>query len=177
MVKSHRPSGVRRITFNAVGSARRNGGGTGSPVIASQTRAVPSSDPVATRRPSALNIPICTPLGWRIGFPIGCPVCAFHNCAVRSAEVESRRVPSGLNSAVQTMPLCRMGGSTNSSDDEECNRSPPSTQAVNIRLPSALKPGPKNLAGLMLLPQKPLGLHVEHAQVLIAAGGCQLAAI
>ena len=71
----------------------------GVPVAASHTRAVLSSDAVATRAPSGLNAALLTVPSCCMGSPIGAPVTASHTRAVCPDPVTTR-APSGLNAAL-----------------------------------------------------------------------------
>jgi len=76
------------------------------PVSASQTRAVPSSEAVTTRRPSGLNTAERTESSCCKGRPTGLPVSASQTRAVWSSEAVTTRRPSGLNPANVTAPWC-----------------------------------------------------------------------
>ena len=69
----------------------------GVPVLASQTRAVPSSEAVTTRWPSGLKRTKRTSASCRSGWPMRSPVWPFQRRAVLSNEVVARTRPSGLN--------------------------------------------------------------------------------
>jgi len=61
------------------------------PVLASHSRAVLSSDAVATRRPSGLNAALHTEPSWPIKTAISVPVSASHSRAVLSKDAVATR--------------------------------------------------------------------------------------
>ena len=71
------------------------------PVLASHSRAVLSSDAVATRRPSGLNAALHTEPSWPIKTAISVPVSASHSRAVLSKDAVATRWASRLNAALR----------------------------------------------------------------------------
>ena len=77
-------------------------GPLGSPVAASQSRAVLSSLPVMAVLPSGLNKTVRTVASCTRGGPIGLLVAAAQSCAVLSQLPVMIVVPSGLNATAVT---------------------------------------------------------------------------
>ena len=95
-----RPSGLNATAPTRL--AMRRGGPTGSPVAASQSRAVPSSLPVRTRSPSGLKATALTRSSCRRGGPMGAPVAASQSRAVWSRLPVRTVRPSGLKAIAST---------------------------------------------------------------------------
>ena len=75
-----------------------------SPVTASQTRAVRSSDAVATRWPSGEYSAPSSFSAWPSSVRSFVPSAASHIIAVASADVVTTRDPSGPNMQLSTAP-------------------------------------------------------------------------
>ena len=74
----------------------------GCPAVASQSRAVPSWQPVSTTLPSERNATVLTASGCCIGEPMGWLVVASQSRAVLSLLPVSTALPSGLNATATT---------------------------------------------------------------------------
>ena len=74
------------------------------PLDASQSRAVRSSEAVATLAPSGLNAADLTAPSWPCSAASCCPLAASQSRAVRSSEAVTTLVPSGLNAADMIAP-------------------------------------------------------------------------
>jgi hypothetical protein len=106
----------------------------------SHTRAVPSSDAVTTRRPSALNdADFTAPSCPSSTMPTGRDPDRSHTRAVPSLEAVTTRPPSALNDAAVTGPACPSSTvAAGRGPDRSHTRAVWSADAVTTRRPSGL---------------------------------------
>src|SRR5262249_25204257 len=108
------------------------------PVIASQSFAVPSLEPVSTNLPSELKAAASTGPPCRKGGPMGCLVDASQTWALQSSLAVTKSLPLGLKAMRCTVSTCweswPIGCPTAASQPHTF----PSRVAVRIVLPSGL---------------------------------------
>ena len=92
------PSGLNATAYTQLSWSSRD---TSAPVAASNTRALPSPLPVATRAPSGLNATACTSPPWS-SRDTSAPVAALNTRALRSLLPVATRAPSELNATAYT---------------------------------------------------------------------------